>query len=300
MGNVIGFHARASAQTSDVAGRTTSGGQMAPSGQLSENQRITSSYLRAVKVEPSSSRSKKRPSFATRRPTVERDSERAAANAEAQAMRLDRSSVSMVADHSGSFPTFQANSVGKVQLAHRHGKLDKSTMPTAPEVRATIRQALKERGIGAIKIITQMKRDGLVTVDRTYLRDFLIGKKQSLGPDFIDVLADFLGLEPKQLRVSRGIPLPAIRKGAKPHLYVAEHMEHHGLDDETMASRMDGVSAVAVAKWRADPSKMQEWQVAAVLHALGEEDPAILTKPPAPRRRLQRPPKTIRKRVSSA
>lgn len=293
MGNVIGFHARASA-----AGRSTEGGQTASSGQLSENQRITSSYLRAVKVEPSSSRSKKRPSFATRRPTVERDNERAAANAEAQAMRLERSSVSMEADHSGSFPTFQAISVGKVQLAHRHGKLDKSTMPTAAEVRATIRKALTDRGLGEVEIVSQLKNDGAVTVDRTYLRDFLIDKKQSLGPDFIDVLADFLALDPKQLRVSKGIPLPSIRKGAKPHLYIAEHMEHRGLDDETMASRMDGVSAIAVGKWRADPSKMQEWQIAAILHALGEEDPAALTKPPAPRRRTPAPPKAARKRAA--
>jgi hypothetical protein len=175
--------------------------------------------------------------------------------------------------------------------------LDKSTMPTAAEVRATIRRALAEKQLGEITIVSRLKNEGLITVDRTYLRDFLIDKKQSLGPDFIDVLADFLGLEPKQLRVSKGIPLPAIRKGAKPHLYIAEHMEKHGLDDHTMASRMDGITPEAVEKWRTDPSKMQEWQIAAVLHALGEEDPAALTKLPAKRKRVQRAAKPVRKRA---
>ena len=170
-------------------------------------------------------------------------------------------------------------------------------MPTAHEVREIIRRALADRGLGEIKIITQMKKAGLITVDRTYLRDFLIDKKQSLGPDFADVLADFLGLEARLLRVPKGIPLPTIRKGSKVHLYISEHMDHRGLDDRTMASRMDGVSPEAIAKWRADPSKMQEWQIAAVLHALGEEDQAVLTKPPVKRSRAQKAAQRVRKRA---
>lgn len=56
----------------DAIGRVIPFGQAAPAGQLSENHRITSSYLRAVMdLFPSARRSKKDPSAAASRPTVE-------------------------------------------------------------------------------------------------------------------------------------------------------------------------------------------------------------------------------------
>src|ERR1044072_7409338 len=103
MGSVVRFprnHVRAPSST-DISGRATSDGQGVSSGQRSENQTITSSYLRAVNVLPSSSkRSKKRQSPAPKRPKVAKLTDRAAAYAEAQAMRFDRSSDSMETDNS--------------------------------------------------------------------------------------------------------------------------------------------------------------------------------------------------------
>src|SRR6185503_4786716 len=101
MGIVVRFPARRHARASSKAGRGTSEGQSTPSGHLSENQDITSSYLRAVNVvAPFSTRSKKRQSPAAKRPRVVKPRPRAAAYADAQAMRFERSSVSIGNDNS--------------------------------------------------------------------------------------------------------------------------------------------------------------------------------------------------------
>lgn len=281
MGTVVRFERR-HARTSFVAGRGTSEGQLAPSGHRSENQSITSSYLRAVNVfSPSSSRSKKRQSPAASRPTVDKLTERASAYACAQESKLDLSSVSMSRKHSRKIPTVQAKSVGKFLLAQVAEKSDKSAMPAAAQIRATIREALANRSIGEIEIVTAMKRDGYTTVDRTYLSDFLKGKKQSLSFDFTQSLADFLRINVQELRVTKPTPgVVSIRNGAKPHLYVMEHMEARGWDEKALAARMDGISLDAVRSWIKHPEQIKDWQLGALLHAFAMDDIADLARPP--------------------
>lgn len=81
-------------------GLGTSAGHIAPSGQLSENHRITVSYLRTVKVFFGSRRREKNcPSWVASLATVEIFRPRAAAKAFAQASRWARSSVSMGTGH---------------------------------------------------------------------------------------------------------------------------------------------------------------------------------------------------------
>ena len=166
-------------------------------------------------------------------------------------------------------------------------------MPKAEDIRAFIRAELAGHETGSIAIVEEMRRLGLTNVNRTHLADFLRGKKNSLNFDFAKVFADFLSLDVDQLRAIKPLPVPAIRKGARPHLYVAEHMEDKGLDDETMANRMDGIHSDTVAKWRADPSKLADWQVAAILHALDMAE-AELSRPPA-RRKPRAMPRKVRK-----
>lgn len=187
MGKLLNFpqrHARASSAATK-AGRSTSAGQTTSSGHRSENQRITSSYLRAVKVLASSSkRSKKRQSPAAKRPSVAMLTERAEAYAEAQAMRFDRSSVSMVADNSRKIPTPQANSVGNFRLAEISDSSDKSAMSTLVEVRARIHQAFERSGDSPISIALEWD------LERNHIRDFLDGKKDSLKPEVLQNLSE--------------------------------------------------------------------------------------------------------------
>ena len=70
-----------------MAGRGTSCGHCRSPGQLTENQSITASYLRAVKEAPSRSRSKKRQSPVDSRATVDASRPVALANSEAQVSR---------------------------------------------------------------------------------------------------------------------------------------------------------------------------------------------------------------------
>jgi hypothetical protein len=195
MGKVLRFprHARASA-----LGRGTSEGQSQPSGQRSENQAITSSYLRAVKVvDPSVTRSKKRQSPAAKRPRVVKLSDRAAAYAEAQAIRFERSSVSMTADHSRSFPTTQEKKVGNFQLAVTAEVSDKSAMPTVEQIRRTIVVAMERAGEGAVSVAVAL---GL---ERNHLRDFLEGKKRSLKTEVTLMIAERYGIPFKDLVITK-------------------------------------------------------------------------------------------------
>lgn len=183
MGSVISFkdHARASARS----GLTTDDGQGVPSGHCSENQQITSSYLRAVKVFSSSSkRSKKRQSPAAKRPKVAKLTERAVEYADAHAMRFERSSVSMGAEDSRNFPTSQQNSVGNFRLAAVADKSDKSAMPTIEQIRARIERAMADRGEGPVAAAVDLE------LERNHLRDFLQGKKQSLKTEVMMALSE--------------------------------------------------------------------------------------------------------------
>lgn len=175
-------HVRASSR---AAGRSTSEGQATPSGHRSENQRITSSYFRAVKVLASSSkRSKKRQSPAAKRPIVDMLTERDAAYAEAQAMRFDRSSTSMKTDDSRKIPTTQEISVGKFRLAESPAQSDKSAMATIDQIRRRIEKAMEAEGEGPVWLAGEM---GL---ERNHIRDFLQGKKASLKTEAMLAIAE--------------------------------------------------------------------------------------------------------------
>lgn len=163
-------------------------------------------------------------------------------------------------------------------------------MATVDQIRRTLRQAMANAGESPISLAKQLDRG------RDYIRDFLKEKKNSLGMEVFIAISERYGIPIKDLTPVKEKP-EAIRKGTKPHLYVAEHMEAHGLDDQAMAGRMDGITPEAVAKWRADPSKLQDWQIGAVLHALGLEDIAALARPPVPAKPAQPRRNGVRKRA---
>lgn len=190
-------HARASS-SEDVSGRATADGHGVSSGQRSENQTITSSYFRAVKVLPSSSsRSKKRQSPAAKRPRVAKLTDRAEAYAEAQAMRFDRSSDSIVEDDSRKIPTSQAKSVGNFRLAQEAEKSDKSAVPTLEQIRHTISRALDRKGQGAVTVAIEL---GL---ERNYLRDFLKGDKNSMKVEVVLALSEYLDIPFNDLIITK-------------------------------------------------------------------------------------------------
>jgi hypothetical protein len=189
------------AETSDVAasGRTTVSGQRKSSGQFAENHRITSSYLRAVKVLASSSkRSKKRQSPAANRPTVAKLTERAPQYADAQSSSPERSSFSMAPEISRNFPTTQADSVGKFRLATVSEKSDKSAaMPTADQVRHLIQRLLAKAQEGPVAVSIALDEE------RNYLSDFLNRKKESIKPEVVKGLADRYNVPIESLIVKR-------------------------------------------------------------------------------------------------
>jgi len=200
MANVICLAERRHARTpsTESSGRATSDGQGVSSGQRSENQQITSSYFRAVNVLPSSSkRSKKRQSPAAKRPRVAKLTERADAYADAQAMRLDRSSVSMEKEDSRKIPTAQEKSVGNFRLAQPTGKSDKSAMPTLDQIRITIAKALEKQGTGAVTVAQEL---GL---ERNYVRDFLKGDKNSMKTEVMLAISERLDIPFKDLVISK-------------------------------------------------------------------------------------------------
>ncbi len=147
-------------------------------------------------------------------------------------------------------------------------------MPTVDQIRQTIRAAMKSAGDKPIAVAKELGRG------RDYIRDFLDRKKDSMDAEVMFALAERYNIDINALRVTR--PLPTIRKGARPHLYVSEHMDARGFDDKDMADRMDGIPPAMVGKWRANPGKLQDWQVAAILHALDFADVADLAKRPVP------------------
>jgi hypothetical protein len=200
MGIVIRFprrHARASSPTAK-AGRSTSEGHATSSGHRAENQRITSSYFRAVKVFPSSSkRSKKRQSPAAKRPSVAMLTERAEAYVEAQAMRFDRSSVSITEENSRKIPTLQAKSVGKFRLEENSDLSDKSAMPNLAQVRAKLQELFDRPGESPITLALKW---GL---ERNHIREFLIGKKDSLKHDVMLDLSEYFEVPIEDLTIRR-------------------------------------------------------------------------------------------------
>lgn len=202
MGIVVSFrrHAGNSADI-DGSGRGTSDGHGASAGHCSENQRRTSSYLRAVKVfSASSKRSKKRQSPAAKRPSVATLTERAEQYAEAQAMRFERSSDSIDAQHSRKIPTTQAVSVGKFRLAESPQQSDKSAMGTVDQIRQRLERAMKAKGEGPVAAAVGM---GL---ERNCIRDFLTGKKQSLKTEVMLSLSERYRIPFKELVITKEKP----------------------------------------------------------------------------------------------
>lgn len=199
MGAIIAFPGmRRHVRASSTAGRGTSEGQVTSSGHRAENQQITSSYLRAVNVLPSSSkRSKKRQSPAAKRPKVARLTARAVEYADAQAIKLERSSDSMETNPSRNFPTMQEKSVGTFRLAPEADKSDKSAMPTVDQIRNNITRALAAKEIGAVAAAVELGWE------RNYLRDFLEGDKNSLKAERIFELSEFLELPIKDLLITK-------------------------------------------------------------------------------------------------
>jgi transcriptional regulator with XRE-family HTH domain len=159
-------------------------------------------------------------------------------------------------------------------------------MTDVDEIRRKLGSALKARGVGAVALATRL---GL---DRTYISDFVRGKKRSLGAAETSAIAEALELPLRELTPDLE-KVATIRKGARPHLYISEHMEDRGLDDEAMSRRTDGIPAEMIAKWRSNPAKLQDWQVAALLHAL-DMDEAELTRLPAKRLKAA-PSRKVRK-----
>lgn len=176
-------HARAS-QTL----RGTSEGQSTSSGQRSENQPMTSSYLRAVNVVlPFSTRSKKRQSPAARRPKVVKERSRAKAYADAQAMRFDRSSDSILTNNSRKTPTVNQK-VGNFQLAENSDLSDNSDMKETDRIRWKIQTAIEAAGFGPVSAAVELGWP------RDHLRDYLEGRKESLKPQKLLQLSERFGI----------------------------------------------------------------------------------------------------------
>lgn len=119
------------------------------------------------------------------------------AYADAHAIKLDRSSVSMERDDSRKIPTSQAKSVGNFRLAQITEKSDKSAVPTVDQIRRTIRAALTKKGVGAVTAAKEIGQE------RNYIRDFLEGGKESMKTEAMMDLAEYLDIDFKGLIVTK-------------------------------------------------------------------------------------------------
>lgn len=70
-----------------------------------------------------------------------------------------------------------------------------------------------------------------------------------------------------------------IRRGAKPHLYIEEHMEDRGLSDEQLAGRL-GVARQTVFRWRKEQHRLDPGKIAAIAEAIGLSAPTDLYRTP--------------------
>ena len=174
----------------------------------------------------------------------------------------------MESETSRNFPINQGRFMGNIRLADKPAKSDKSAMPTVDQVRIKIQEVLDEAQKGPVTVSRELG------FPRDYLRDFLEGKKRSLKLEFMATFAEQYGVPLRDLTATRALADRPTR------LYVSEHMKARGWDDAALARRMEGVTASAVAKWRTDPSRLQDWQVSALLHAFDMTNKSDLTRPP--------------------
>lgn len=71
-----------------------------------------------------------------------------------------------------------------------------------------------------------------------------------------------------------------IRKGARIHLFIKEHMEAKGISDETMAGRL-GVARETIWRRYSEQHRLNPLKIAEFAHAMGLE-PEDLYRPPLP------------------
>jgi hypothetical protein len=91
----------------------------------------------------------------------------------------------------------QAKSVGKFRLARPIEKSDKSAVPTVDQIRNIITKALEKKGVGAITAALELG------YERNHIREFLIGKKESLKTEVSLALADYLDIDFKDLVITK-------------------------------------------------------------------------------------------------
>lgn len=75
-----------------------------------------------------------------------------------------------------------------------------------------------------------------------------------------------------------GMVTTRIRKGARAHLYIKEHMDAQGISDERLANRL-GVSRETVWKRRTQQHRLTPEKIAEIADALGKS-PQELWQPP--------------------
>lgn len=73
-----------------------------------------------------------------------------------------------------------------------------------------------------------------------------------------------------------------IRKGARPHLYIGEHMARRGVTDERLANRL-GRARETIWRWRVGKRRVTEKTLAELAHGLDPEmKPEDFFRPPEP------------------
>jgi hypothetical protein len=103
----------------------------------------------------------------------------------------------MDTDDSRKIPTSQAISVGNFRLAKTSDKSDKSAMSSPAEVRARLLKAFEGSDKGPITLALDW---GL---ERNHLREFLVGKKDSLKYEVIESLSEHFGIPINLLIIRR-------------------------------------------------------------------------------------------------
>lgn len=103
----------------------------------------------------------------------------------------------MTEDDSRKIPTTQAISVGNFRLAENSDTSDKSAMSSVDEVRQRVQQAFTKTGDSPITVALEWG------YERNHIREFLIGKKESLKPEVLVLLSDKYGIPFHMLVIKR-------------------------------------------------------------------------------------------------
>lgn len=103
----------------------------------------------------------------------------------------------MALEDSRKIPTSQAKSVGNFRLAQMPEKSDKSAVPTVDQIRGIIQKALDKKGVGPVTAALDLG------YERNHIREFLIGKKESLKTEVSIAIAEYLEIDFKDLIVTK-------------------------------------------------------------------------------------------------